>query len=91
MEHYQAVIIGSGQGGTPLAKKLAEAGWKTALIEKKLIGGTCVNYGCTPTKTLIASAKVAYTVAQASKWGLEVNSFRVNLPAIINRKTQVFL
>ncbi|QMU29323.1 mercuric reductase [Adhaeribacter radiodurans] len=89
MEHYQAVIIGSGQGGTPLAKKLAQAGWKTALIEKNLVGGTCVNVGCTPTKTMIASAKVANTLAQAEKWGIEVNSFQVNLPKIIARKTQV--
>ncbi len=89
MEHYDAVIIGSGQGGTPLAKKLAQAGWKTALIEKRFVGGTCVNDGCTPTKTMIASAKVAYTVAQAAKWGVEVSGFRVNLPTVINRKTEV--
>ncbi|PSR55743.1 FAD-containing oxidoreductase [Adhaeribacter arboris] len=89
MEHYDAVIIGSGQGGTPLAKKLAQAGWKTALIEKELVGGTCVNNGCTPTKTMIASAKAAYTVAWAAKWGVEVPDFRVNLAAILHRKTQV--
>ncbi|MDQ4140618.1 MAG: mercuric reductase [Bacteroidota bacterium] len=89
MEHYQAVIIGSGQGGTPLAKKLAQTGWKTALIEKQQVGGTCVNNGCTPTKTMIASAKVANTVAQANIWGVEVNSFKINLPAIIDRKAQV--
>ena len=89
MEHYDAVIIGSGQGGTPLAKKLAQAGWKTALIEKRFIGGTCVNDGCTPTKTMIASAKVAYTVAQATPWGVEVPEYHLNLPAIINRKTEV--
>src|SRR5690349_14065845 len=89
MNHYQAVIIGSGQGGTPLAKKLAQAGWQTALIEKNVIGGTCVNTGCTPTKTLIASAKVAHTAAQAGKWGVEVKDYRVNFPAVINRKNQV--
>ncbi|QNF34680.1 dihydrolipoyl dehydrogenase [Adhaeribacter swui] len=89
MEHYQAIIIGSGQGGTPLAKKLAQAGWKTALIEKEKVGGTCVNYGCTPTKTLIASAKVAHTVARASNWGVKSNEYKVNLPAIIDRKNKV--
>ncbi|RDC63436.1 mercuric reductase [Adhaeribacter pallidiroseus] len=89
MKHFDAVIIGSGQGGTPLAKKLAQAGWKTALIERRFIGGTCVNDGCTPTKTMIASAKVAYTVAQAAKWGVEVPEYHLNLPAIIHRKTEV--
>ncbi len=89
MEHYDAVIIGSGQGGTPLSKKLAQAGWKTALIEKQFIGGTCVNNGCTPTKTMIASAKVAYTVAQAAKWGIEVPEFQINLPTVMHRKTEV--
>ena len=59
MESFDAIVIGAGQAGIPLAKKLAEAGWKTALIEKKLVGGTCINDGCTPTKTLVASARMA--------------------------------
>ena len=53
MKKFDAIIIGSGQGGAPLAKALAKAKWKTALIEKKFAGGTCINYGCTPTKTII--------------------------------------
>ncbi len=57
MKHYDAIIIGSGQGGTPLAKKLAQKGWKTALVEKQFVGGTCVNVGCTPTKAMIASGQ----------------------------------
>ena len=59
-EHYQAIVIGSGQGGTPLCRALAEAGLRTALIERQHVGGTCVNEGCTPTKTMVASARVAY-------------------------------
>ncbi|MGH9794885.1 MAG: FAD-dependent oxidoreductase, partial [Candidatus Acidiferrales bacterium] len=51
MKHYKAVIIGAGQAGNPLSTALANAGWKTALIEKRHVGGTCINYGCTPTKT----------------------------------------
>ncbi|MGH8598280.1 MAG: FAD-dependent oxidoreductase, partial [Gammaproteobacteria bacterium] len=51
-KQYDAIVIGSGQGGTPLAKALAKAGWKTAIIERGDIGGTCVNVGCTPTKTM---------------------------------------
>lgn len=89
MEHFDAVIIGSGQGGTPLSKKLAKAGWKTALVEKELIGGTCINYGCTPTKTMISSAKAAYTVAQAGKHGVEVNDYKVNIATILSRKEEV--
>ena len=89
MKIFDAIIIGSGQGGTPLAKKLARQGWQTALIERKAVGGTCVNVGCTPTKTMIASAKAAYTVAQAGKWGVEVRESAINMPAIILRKEKV--
>ena len=53
---YDAVVIGSGQGGKPLAIALAKAGWKTAIVERGPIGGTCINVGCTPTKTMVASA-----------------------------------
>ncbi|HET9100338.1 MAG TPA: FAD-dependent oxidoreductase, partial [Acidobacteriaceae bacterium] len=55
--HYDGIIIGSGQGGNPLAKALASAGWRVALIERKYVGGSCLNYGCTPTKTMVASAR----------------------------------
>ncbi|ALJ00996.1 mercuric reductase [Rufibacter tibetensis] len=89
MKQYEAIIIGSGQGGTPLAMKLAQQGWNVALVEKQYAGGTCVNVGCTPTKTMIASAKVAYTVAQAGKWGVEVNDFKLHLPAVLERKRKV--
>ncbi len=58
-QHYDAVVIGSGQGGSPLARALAGSGRKTALVEREHVGGTCINWGCTPTKTMIASAKVA--------------------------------
>ena len=59
MRTFDAIVIGSGQGGTPLARKLAEAGYSTALIERRWVGGTCVNDGCTPTKAMITSAKMA--------------------------------
>lgn len=58
-ESYVAIVIGSGQGGNPLAAALSGEGRKTALIERKHIGGTCINDGCTPTKTMVASARVA--------------------------------
>ena len=69
MKTYDAIVIGAGQAGGPLAKKLALAGKKTALIEKRYIGGTCVNDGCTPTKTWVASAKAAYMAANIKHLG----------------------
>lgn len=78
MKHFDALIIGSGKGGTPLAKKLAKNGWKTALVEKNKVGGTCVNAGCTPTKTMIASAKTAYTVNGSAKYGIHLSKFQTS-------------
>ena len=71
--HYDAVIIGSGQGGTPLAQAFAKAGKKTALIESSHIGGCCINEGCTPTKTLIASGKVAYHMRRGADYGIHLS------------------
>ena len=88
MKTYDAIVIGSGQAGTPLAKKLAKAGKKTALIEKRYVGGTCVNDGCTPTKTLIASARVAF-MAKRKDLGVEVSSYKVDFPAIMQRKETI--
>lgn len=89
MKTYDAIIVGSGQGGTPLAKKLAKAGWKTALIERAFAGGACVNVGCTPTKTMIASAKAIHTIRRAEQWGLKASLTDINIDAIIDRKTAV--
>jgi len=88
MKTYDAIVIGSGQAGTPLAKKLAKAGKKTAIIEKRFIGGTCVNDGCTPTKALVASARMAY-MATRTDLGIEVESFKVDFPAIMARKEAI--
>ncbi|SEW43482.1 Pyruvate/2-oxoglutarate dehydrogenase complex, dihydrolipoamide dehydrogenase (E3) component [Chitinophaga sp. YR573] len=89
MKKFDAIVIGSGQGGTPLAKKLAKAGWKTVLVEKRFIGGTCVNDGCTPTKSMVACAKAAYTISHSQEWGITVSDCKVNLEKIIERKNQV--
>ena len=70
METLDAIVIGSGQGGTPLSMALAEAGRKTVLVESRHVGGTCINEGCTPTKTMIASARVAYLAARADDYGV---------------------
>ncbi|TXK50771.1 mercuric reductase [Pontibacter qinzhouensis] len=87
--HYDAIVVGSGQGGTPLVKELASAGWKVALIEEHHVGGSCVNYGCTPTKTLLASAQVAHTVRHAADFGVQAQLSQVDLQAVKNRRDAV--
>jgi len=92
MKTYDAIVIGAGQAGGPLAKKLAAAGKKTALIEKRFYGGTCVNDGCTPTKTMVASAKAAYMAASKSaELGIPVDGFSVNMTQIKKRKDEIVL
>ena len=70
MTHFDAIIIGAGQAGPPLAGRLTEAGMKVALVERKLFGGTCVNTGCMPTKTLVASAYAAHLARRAADYGV---------------------
>src|SRR5471030_629261 len=89
MKQFDAIVIGAGQAGTPLAKKLALAGKKTLLVEKRWIGGTCVNDGCTPTKTMIASAKMAYLAANSGPLGIYIKNYRVDMPAIKKRKDSI--
>jgi pyruvate/2-oxoglutarate dehydrogenase complex dihydrolipoamide dehydrogenase (E3) component len=91
MTKYNAIIIGSGQAGNPLAKKLAAAGWKTAVIEKKWVGGTCVNVGCTPTKTLIASGRVAYLAKRSADFGIHTTGVSVDIAEVIRRKNELVL
>ena len=86
---YDAIIIGTGQGGKPLARALGQAGWKTAIVEKDHVGGSCINYGCTPTKTMVASARVAYLARRAADYGVDVGSVRVDLDRVVRRKRKV--
>jgi pyruvate/2-oxoglutarate dehydrogenase complex dihydrolipoamide dehydrogenase (E3) component len=86
---YDAVIIGAGQGGGPLATAFALAGRRTALIERKHVGGTCINEGCTPTKTMIASARVAYLARRAADYGVRTGAVAVNMAAVRARKRSV--
>src|SRR5438309_9321772 len=87
--HYDAIIIGSGQAGQPLATTLGKAGWKTALIERAYIGGTCINYGCTPTKTMFNSARVAYLARRAPDFGVHSSDVRVEMKEVRERKQRV--
>jgi len=91
MKQYDAIVIGSGQAGLPLAKKLATAGQKTLLVEKRYIGGTCVNDGCTPTKTMVASAKAAYMAGKSAELGVPVKGFKVDMAKIKKRKDQIVM
>ena len=88
-DRYDAIIIGTGQAGKPLAVALAEAGRKTAIIERKHVGGTCINVGCTPTKTMVASARVAYLARRGADYGVHANSMRVNVAEVRQRKQAI--
>ena len=81
-EKCDAIIIGSGQGGGPLATTLAKAGWKEALIEREYVGGTCVNRGCTPTKTMVASARVAYLTRRAADYGVQTGPIAIDMKKV---------
>jgi pyruvate/2-oxoglutarate dehydrogenase complex dihydrolipoamide dehydrogenase (E3) component len=89
MTKFDAIVIGSGQAGNPLAQKLADQGWAVALIEQGHLGGTCVNTGCTPTKTMIASAQVAHYARWAGRWGVQAADVRADLARIVARKDQI--
>ncbi len=87
---YDAIVIGTGQAGPALAGRLSQEGLRTAIIERKLVGGTCVNVGCIPTKTLVASAKVAYTARQAQEFGVVVDgSIMVDMARVKERKDAI--
>lgn len=91
MDTYDAIIIGSGQGGTPLAHKLADLDWKVALLEREHLGGSCVNYGCTPTKTMIASARAAHVARTSARLGVHATEVRVDLGEIVDRKNRMVM
>jgi len=87
--YYDAVVIGSGQGGNPLATALAKSGQKTAIVEREHVGGTCINEGCTPTKTMIASAKVAYLDRRSAVYGIQNGSVTVDMVKVRQRKRDI--
>ncbi len=89
VEKYDAIVIGSGQGGTPLSRELAEAGMRTALVERTHVGGTCINEGCTPTKTIVASARVAYLARRAADYGVQTGDIQIDLKRVRQRKRDI--
>jgi pyruvate/2-oxoglutarate dehydrogenase complex dihydrolipoamide dehydrogenase (E3) component len=86
---YDAIVIGSGQAGVPLALRFADIGWQVALIEKSFLGGTCINNGCTPTKTMVHRAQVAHYARNAARWGVRASGVSADLAAIVSQKNKV--
>src|SRR3954452_14637185 len=88
-QQYDAIVIGAGQSGGPLSTALARAGRRTALIEREHVGGTCINEGCTPTKTLVASGRVAYLARRAADYGVQLGPVTIDMPRVRQRKRDV--
>ena len=88
-EKFDAIIIGSGQAGNPLAKSLASNGWKVAVIERNYVGGSCINYGCTPSKTMAASAETADFVRRSPVYGVHASQIKVNMEEVYLRKKKM--
>ena len=89
IEEYDAIVIGSGQGGNPLASAMARFGWHTTVIEREAVGGTCINYGCTPTKTMVAGARVAYLAHRASDYGIRTGRVSTDMETVRKRKRDI--
>ncbi|MBA3615033.1 MAG: mercuric reductase [Actinomycetota bacterium] len=88
-QHYDAVVIGAGQGRVPLSQALARAGRRTALIEREHVGGTCINEGCTPTKTMVASARAAYMDRRSADYGVHDGPVTVDMREVRHRKQEI--
>ena len=88
-ENFDAIVIGSGQAGTPLSRALAESGMHTALVEREHVGGTCVNEGCTPTKTMVASARVAYLSRRGADYGVRTGPIQIDMKRVRQRKREI--
>src|SRR5260370_18078002 len=88
-QHYDAIVIGSGQGGTPLCQALANAGLRTALVEKIHVGGTCINEGCTPTKTMVASGPVAYLARRGPDYAVRTGTVRIAMERVRKLKRAI--
>ena len=87
--HLDTIVIGAGQAGVPLAERLAAAGQEVLVAERARLGGTCVNYGCTPTKAMIASVRAAYVARSAGRLGVHASEVRVDLAEVVRRKDEV--
>src|SRR3989454_8433814 len=84
-----AIVIGAGQAAVPLAVRLAKSGRRTLLVERSRLGGTCVNYGCTPTKTMVASAHAAHVARTAARFGVKAGPVRIDMASVVGRKDRI--
>ncbi len=90
-QHFDAIVIGSGQGGNPLAKAMSKHGWTVAVIERRFAGGTCVNDGCTPSKTIDASARNAYLARRGKDFGVLTGPVGIDMKTVWQRKQKIVL
>src|SRR5436305_31727 len=88
-EHYDVIVIGAGQSGGPLSTAFARAGRHTAIIEREHVGGTCINEGCTPTKTMVASGRVAYLARRGADYGVHTGPLTVDMAKVRQRKRDI--
>ncbi|HYY88382.1 MAG TPA: FAD-dependent oxidoreductase, partial [Chloroflexota bacterium] len=88
-ELYDAIVLGAGQAGGPLSTALARAGYRTAMVEREHVGGTCINVGCTPTKTMVASARAAYLARRAADYGVQAGPVSVDMARVRQRKRDI--
>ena len=88
-QRYDLMIVGGGQAGIPLAHAMAKAGRGVALAERKQLGGSCINFGCTPTKAAIASAKLAHEARRAADFGLRIPSVEADFAAVLERARSI--
>ena len=88
-EQFDAIVIGTGQGGNPLVRAMAKAGWRVAAVERRYVGGTCVNDGCSPSKTIDSSAKVAYLARRGADFGVKTGPITVDMHTVWQRKQKI--
>ena len=91
MSDYQLIVIGAGPGGYTAALRAAKLGRRTAIVERREVGGTCLNRGCIPTKALLHAAEIAQAAREGGRFGVEAGEVRVDLAAAYRRKNEVYL
>ena len=91
MEKYTTIIMGGGPAGHSAAVRISQLGGRVALVERDFIGGICTNWGCTPSKSMIETAKIAKTVSESEKYGIHIGNMKVDFPAVAARRDQVVL
>lgn len=88
-EQFDAIVVGAGQAGPAIATRCSKEGLRTAVIERGHFGGTCVNVGCVPTKTLVASARAMHLVRRGAEFGFDTGGIRVDMARVMSRKNGI--